>query len=187
MRARARTLSLSWYLAALCLGLALPLVAFTAVTAWYYASAEKQRLERDMRSVNQQVVYALDREITAQRARLRALATSSSLGEGDYARFHRDATELSLLEGNDTRFVLRHSNGPIIVDTSREAAEPARHPQQPVPTDAKIMIGPNAEVSGLIRGGSFADSALISRSRWAGATVKATSSRCAFRSLGWQR
>jgi two-component sensor histidine kinase len=93
------------YLLAFSLALAVPIVAFGALSLAYYAAVERGRLERQSSQIARQTGAILDSEVGDLVAVLRALATSSSLLRGDLADFHAQARRL--VEGHDEIVVLR--------------------------------------------------------------------------------
>ena len=76
-----------FYLAALSAALTIPILAVSAFMTWNFAQSEKVRLTRDVSDVNLQVLWALERQQSADIAMMRALATSPALRDGDTGSF----------------------------------------------------------------------------------------------------
>lgn len=73
------------------IALVLPGLVFAAVLFWRYASAERSRYEEEALGTAQCIMAAVDRELVGIQAAAQALATSSSLLEGNFEAFHRQA------------------------------------------------------------------------------------------------
>jgi PAS domain S-box-containing protein len=82
--------------------LVLPGLFFAAVLLWNYASSERSRYEEEALSTAQRIMAAVDRELAGIQAAAQALATSSSLLEGNFEAFHRQA-ELTLQSWSQRR------------------------------------------------------------------------------------
>jgi len=163
MRGNMRPRALRWYLAALCLGLTLPLLAFNGITTYYYATAEKSRLERDVRSLNENVLLALDREVAAEAAQLRALASSAAIWNGELDTFRREAAELARIQDGQSQFMLTTPKGEIIFDTRAPAA--GAHQMAPPALQEQLAdfgdLSHAAKVSKLVEGPTYAESAIF--------------------------
>ena len=71
--------------------LVLPGLIFAAVLLWNYASSERGRYEEEALGTAQRILAAVDRELVGIQAAAQALATSSSLLQGDFEAFQRQA------------------------------------------------------------------------------------------------
>lgn len=113
----AKTPSFSRYLTALCLGLTVPLLLFTAILMVRFAQAERTRLQDVARSANAKMAAGLERELAAHVATLIALATSPALNSGDLESFHGQAMKLARSGTQGMNIVLRARDGQQLVNT----------------------------------------------------------------------
>src|SRR4028118_221674 len=79
-------------LLAFALTLLAPGLIFAGVLLWGHSSSERSRYEEEARDAAQRAISAVDRELTGLQAAAQALATSTSLLEGSYEAFQRQAT-----------------------------------------------------------------------------------------------
>jgi hypothetical protein len=101
--------------------LVLPGVVFAALLLWRYASAERGRYEEDALGTAQRIMAAVDRELVGIQSAAQALATSSSLLEGNFAAFQRQA-EMTLRSWSpqwpdDYAVVVRNVTGQQVANT----------------------------------------------------------------------
>jgi PAS domain S-box-containing protein len=101
--------------------LVLPGLVFAAILLWRYASAERGRYEEEALGTAQRIMAAADRELVGIQAAAQALATSSSLLEGNFEAFQRQA-EMTLQswaqhKPNDYAIVVRDVTGQQAANT----------------------------------------------------------------------
>jgi PAS domain S-box-containing protein len=101
--------------------LVLPGLVFAAILLWRYASAERGRYEEEALGTAQRIMAAADRELVGIQAAAQALATSSSLLEGNFEAFQRQA-EMTLQswaqhKPNDYAIVVRDITGQQVANT----------------------------------------------------------------------
>nr|WP_274597240.1 PAS domain S-box protein [Microvirga tunisiensis] len=101
--------------------LVLPGLVFAAILLWRYASAERGRYEEEALGTAQRIMAAADRELVGIQAVAQALATSSSLLEGNFEAFQRQA-EMTLQswaqrKPNDYAIVVRDITGQQVANT----------------------------------------------------------------------
>jgi PAS domain S-box-containing protein len=99
----------------------LPGLVFAAILLWRYASAERGRYEEEALGTAQRIMAAADRELVGIQAAAQALATSSSLLEGNFEAFQRQA-EMTLQswaqrKPNDYAIVVRDVTGQQVANT----------------------------------------------------------------------
>ncbi|GIL37802.1 hybrid sensor histidine kinase/response regulator [Roseiterribacter gracilis] len=115
LRSTERSRSLRARLALLLVLGLLPVWCFTLFLIWRSASAARAELEQDSRDVARLIASVTDRQLAATRASLRVLASSEMLVRGDFAAFHRQAKQISQLDG--TNFVVTDRTGQQLVNT----------------------------------------------------------------------
>ena len=137
------------YLALLCAGLGLPIIAFVGYVLWQFSLVEQARLEREALDTARMAAASLDRDLAELGAELRALTTASSISQDDLEEFHRRSTRLSDQEG--FHVVLRTPEGQHLVNTRRPFGEPL--PNYPLADfDAEILASRDAVVSNVFPG-----------------------------------
>ena len=101
--------------------LVLPGLVFAALLLWRYSSSEQGRYEEEALGTAQRIVAAVDRELVGIQASAEALATSSSLLEGNFEAFHRQAQmtlqSWSRQRTDDYAIVVRDATGQQVVNT----------------------------------------------------------------------
>ena len=117
--------------------LVLPGLIFAAILLWRYASAERSRYEEEALGTAQRIMAAVDRELVGIQAAAQALATSSSLLEGNFEAFHRQAqmTLRSWSQGRsyDYAVVVRDITGQQVANTRLTWGSP-------LPKGANLLI-----------------------------------------------
>ncbi|MDZ3838808.1 MAG: PAS domain-containing protein [Rhodospirillales bacterium] len=141
----ARGQPLFWHLSLFAAALVIPALALIVLLFWRAAEAERARVDQDVRDVANAVTVALDRYLVGKQSLLFALATAPSLHEGDYAAFHRQASELARSEGLD--LVLRDLSGQLLVDTRVPWGQPL--PRSTLDIDWQVIESRRAAVSNL--------------------------------------
>ena len=95
--------------------LVLPSLLFSATLLGRIASSERTRLASEAQVVTLRTAEALDRELTAQQATLRALASSPALDSGDLRAFYDQAREV--VNAADCNVVLSDLSGQMLLNT----------------------------------------------------------------------
>lgn len=113
--------TLSFYLAAFAVALAVPLLLAGGLFAWQIMAAERARLEDVAAQRNDDIVNQIDRLLTSRLAILEALATSPAIDNGDFDGFDAQARLLADM-GMEIR--LRRLDGQLIVDTGLAKGQP---------------------------------------------------------------
>jgi PAS domain S-box-containing protein len=101
--------------------LVLPGLIFAAVLLWRYASAERYHYEEEALGTAQRIMAAVDRELVGIQSAAQALASSSSLLEGNFEAFQRQA-EMTLQSWSRQRpdnyaIVVRDVTGQQVANT----------------------------------------------------------------------
>jgi signal transduction histidine kinase len=113
--ARRRGVSTRAYLLAIVAALVGPGLVFTSLLFYRYASSERTAYEQRAMTIAQQVMNAIDRDLTGLRTTLQTLSTSARLAAGDYQGFHGQSLAVKSFTGAD--LVLRDVDGQGRVDT----------------------------------------------------------------------
>ncbi len=109
-----------------CLGafattLVLPALILAGVLLWGYAWSERDRYEQEAQDAARRAITAVDRELTGLQAAAQALAASSSLLDGRFEAFHRQAVSTlqvwSPEKAGDIAIVVRDIAGQQVVNT----------------------------------------------------------------------
>ena len=106
-----------FYLGALCAALTIPILIVTAFMTWNFAASEKVRLTRDVSDVNLQVMSALERQLTADVAMMRVLATSPALRDDDIGSFRVQAHAVLRSDLKGAEIILQNAAGNTLLDT----------------------------------------------------------------------
>jgi hypothetical protein len=116
-----RRYTIRQYLTAFGVALVLPGLVFAALLLWRYASSERGRYEEEALGTAQRIMAAVDRELVGIQASAQALATSSSLLEGNFEAFQRQAQmtlqSWSRQRTDDYAVVVRDTAGQQVVNT----------------------------------------------------------------------
>jgi diguanylate cyclase (GGDEF)-like protein/PAS domain S-box-containing protein len=107
MLAVRRNPTLYGYLVALCLGLAVPLIAISGSTTYLYATSERDQLQRVAHEASREVLLGIEREVGAHVAALKSLSHATSLDTSDLSDFYMHALTLAAAKGQGTHVVLR--------------------------------------------------------------------------------
>jgi hypothetical protein len=110
--------------------LVLPGLIFAAVLLWRYASAERYHYEEEALGTAQRIMAAVDRELVGIQSAAQALASSSSLLEGNFEAFQRQA-EMTLQSWSRQRpdnyaIVVRDVTGQQVATPACRGAHPCR-------------------------------------------------------------
>ena len=95
----ARGVSTRTYLVLLSLGLSVPLLLFAGYLIWREAAAARALVDIELRQVPRQISLFIDREFANHVTLLEALASSPSVVQRDFARFHEQARSIRTLPG----------------------------------------------------------------------------------------
>ncbi|HEV2559639.1 MAG TPA: PAS domain S-box protein [Microvirga sp.] len=115
MKSVHRPRTLAWYIGALILALAVPLILYAATITVRFAVFEQAHIERHGHEANRVILAALEREIVSEIAALNALATSSTTWAEDLSEFYMQALSLAKLQGSS--IVLQDPQGRHLVNT----------------------------------------------------------------------
>lgn len=101
--------------------LVLPGLFFAAVLLWRYAVAERHHYEEEALGTAQRIMASVDRELVGIQAAAQALATSSTLLEGNFEAFQRQARmtlqSWSRAKPDDYAVVVRDTMGQQVANT----------------------------------------------------------------------
>ena len=145
-----RARPLAWHLAVLCLALVVPILVLGAIMAWFYANAERARLEREALSKAHQVIAATDREFAGLIATIKVLGLSRFLQSGDLDNFDAQAREVYRRIG--VNVVVRSRDGRQLVNTRVPRGEPLPAVVDPE-SDLAVLQTKQPHVSNLFVGG----------------------------------
>lgn len=138
------------YLCGVCAALVIPILAVASVLLWQFARSEEARLRLDVSNTNTQILAALERQLSAEIAILRTLATSPSLFRDDYNAFSTQVNEVVRGDLKASDIILVNEDGLKIFDGGIHGA-------LGVP-DVQKLRAQAPIVSNLVRGNSFSTS-----------------------------
>ncbi|MFL5533865.1 MAG: PAS domain S-box protein [Gemmatimonadales bacterium] len=135
--------------------LVLPGLVFAAILLWRYASAERGRYEEEALGTAQRIMAAADRELVGIQAAAQALATSSSLLEGNFEAFQRQA-EMTLQswaqrKPNDYAIVVRDITGQQVANTRLPWGSPLPKGAN-LPIDQQVIATKRPVIQDLVTG-----------------------------------
>ena len=107
--------SIEWHLGALCVLLAVPILAFVGWLLWQYGGAERLRLERQGAERLHKIAAAVERDLAVQSAMTELAGYSPPMQSDDLSAIDRAARELA--RALDILVVLRRPDGSPIVHT----------------------------------------------------------------------
>ena len=110
-----RRVSTRLYLLGIVAALIVPGLVFTSILVYRYASSERTGYQQRARTIAQQVMNAIDRDLTGLRTTLQTLSGSAQLAAGDHRGFYDQA--LAVKSFTDADLVLRDLDGQIRVDS----------------------------------------------------------------------
>ncbi len=148
MQARSRALSTRTHLALLVIALLVPVLAFAAVLAHRYATAERARFEQEALDSAGRVAALIDRDLAGLQAALLTLSTSARLRSGDYEGFYQQAMEVRGFLGE--HIVLRDLSGQQLVSTRVAFGAPL--PRTILEPDTEVIQSKRPGVSGVFTG-----------------------------------
>ncbi|MBD0270765.1 MAG: PAS domain-containing protein, partial [Acetobacteraceae bacterium] len=120
--ARRRDSTVRRHLAVLALALALPVTVFVGVLLWWFADAERSRLEAQAVSVARSAALSVDRELTGLISTVEVISLFDALEDGDLRTFH--AQTLAVQERTGITVVLRDLSGQQVANTRVPWGEP---------------------------------------------------------------
>ncbi len=126
-----RARPLAWHLALLCLALVVPILVLAGIMAWFYAGAERSRIEREALGRAHQVTAAADREFAGLIATLKVMSLTRLLQGDSLDGFDAQAREIQRRIG--INIVLRDRQSRQLVNTRvpRGASLPTRVDPEP--------------------------------------------------------
>jgi PAS domain S-box-containing protein len=135
--------------------LVLPGLVFAAILLWRYASAERGRYEEEALGTAQRIMAAVDRELVGIQSAAQALSTSSSLLEGNFAAFQRQA-EMTLRSWspqrlNDYAVVVRDITGQQVANTRLPWGSPLPKGAN-LPIDQQVIASKRPVIQDLFNG-----------------------------------
>jgi PAS domain S-box-containing protein len=116
-----RSLGIQARLSILVLVTVLPLVALSSFAIFRAVDYERERLQREVRGLAEQLLTDLDRQITGIEASLQLLGTSPALQSEDLAAIHRQLRDAVSIQG--LSMVLLDRTGRQLVNAGREFGE----------------------------------------------------------------
>ena len=117
--------------------LVLPGLVFAAILLWRYADAERHHYEEETLGNAQRIMAAVERELVGIQSAAQALATSSSLLEGNFEVFQRQA-EMTLQSWSQQR---TDNYAVVVRDTTGQQVANTRLPWgSPLPKGANLPI-----------------------------------------------
>lgn len=135
--------------------LVLPGLFFAAVLLWRYAVAERSRYEEEALGTAQRIMASVDRELVGIQAAAQALATSSTLLEGNFEAFQRQAQmtlqSWSREKPNDYAIVVRDTRGQQVANTRLPWGSPLPRGAN-LPIDQQVIATKRPVVQDLFTG-----------------------------------
>ncbi|WP_210331143.1 sensor histidine kinase [Microvirga terrestris] len=135
--------------------LVLPGLLFVAVLLWRYAAAERSRYEEETLGTAQRIMASVDRELVGIQSAAQALATSSTLFEGDFEAFQRQAQmtlqSWSREKTNDYAIVVRDITGQQVANTRLPWGSPLPKGAN-LPVDQQVIATKRPVVQDLFTG-----------------------------------
>ena len=103
------------YLAVMALAVLVPIILFSAIALSMLMQAEREAALRSLQETARATTLAVDRELSIAESRMKLMASSTSLLEGDFKAFH----ERAVLASKDTRswIVLHDEDGQQLINT----------------------------------------------------------------------
>jgi PAS domain S-box-containing protein len=135
--------------------LVLPGLVFAAVLLWRYADSERSRYEEEALGSAQRIMAAVDRELVGIQSAAQALATSSSLLDGNFEAFQRQAQmtlqSWSPQKPDDYAIVVRDATGQQMVNTRLPWGSPLPKGAN-LPVDQQVIATKRPVVQDLFTG-----------------------------------
>ena len=117
-----RTFGIQARLMMLAVVTALPLVALGSLFILRMVEDQREQIKQDVSHRVENLLWDVDRQISAIEAELQVLAASPSLQDGDFAAFYRQMREALKIRG--TSIVLHDTKGQQLLSTNRPFGEP---------------------------------------------------------------
>jgi hypothetical protein len=135
--------------------LVLPGLVFAALLLWRYASSERSRYEEEALGTAQRIMAAVDRELVGIQASAQALATSSTLLEGNFEAFQHQARltlqSWSRQRTDDYAIVVRDITGQQVVNTRLPWGSPLSKGAN-LPIDQQVISSKQPVIQDLFTG-----------------------------------
>lgn len=128
---------LSFFLAALCVALAIPILAFAGFVSREFVDAERSRLEARAQETARTIGMVIDHDLSGLRAIVETLATSEALEQEDCDAFDRRARRVTRRIGSN--IVVRDLTGQQVVNTRVPRGTPLPQVSQPETDDVVIQ------------------------------------------------
>ena len=103
------------YLAVMALAVLVPIILFSAIALSMLMQAEREAALRSLQETARATALAVDRELSIAESRMKLMASSTSLLEGDFKAFHERAVLAS--KGTRSWIVLHDEDGPQLINT----------------------------------------------------------------------
>jgi len=144
-----RTFGIQARLMMLAVVTALPLVALASFAIIRTVDDQRAQIQQDLRHQVENLLWDVDRQISAIQAELQVLAASPSLQDGDFRAFDRQMREALKIRG--TSIVLHDTKGQQLLSTNRPFGEPLPRATNTEMHDRVVATG-EAQISDLILG-----------------------------------
>ena len=136
------------YLVWMAIGILIPVIAFSALALRFLHNAENTSAINGLRESTLGLALSVDRELSRAETKLRTIAASRSLAQGDLAGVHRLASGSTLGEGSYT--LLLDAQGQELINTLKPFGEPLPH--QDSPDAVAALESGKTTVSGVLYG-----------------------------------
>jgi len=144
-----RTFGIQARLAMLAVVTAMPLFALASFAVLRMVDHQRAQIKQDVRQSVENLLWDVDRQISAIQAELQVLAVSSSLQDGDFAAFDRQMRAALKIRG--TSIVLHDTKGQQLLSTNRPFGEPLPRATNTEMHDRVVATG-QPQISDLIMG-----------------------------------
>jgi signal transduction histidine kinase/ActR/RegA family two-component response regulator len=144
-----RTFGIQARLAMLAVVTAMPLFALASFAVLRTVDDQRAQIRQDVRHSVENLLWDVDRQISAIQAELQVLAISPSLQDGDFAAFDRQMRAALKMRG--TSIVLHDTKGQQLLSTNRPFGEPLPRATNTEMHDRVVSTG-QPQISDLIMG-----------------------------------
>jgi signal transduction histidine kinase len=144
-----RTFGIQARLMMLAVVTALPLVGLGSFFILRMVEDQREQIKQDVSHRVENLLWDVDRQISAIEAELQVLAASPSLQDGDFAAFYRQMREALKIRG--TSIVLHDTKGQQLLSTNRPFGEPLPRATNTEMHDRVVATG-QPQISDLILG-----------------------------------
>src|SRR5690348_1514194 len=146
---RHRSFGIQARLTMLAVATALPLVALASLAILRTVDDQRAQIKQDVKHRVENLLWDLDRQISAIQAELQVLAASPSLQDDDFRAFDRQMREALKIRG--TSIVLHDTKGQQLLSTNRPFGEPLPRATNTEMHDRVVATG-EPQISDLIMG-----------------------------------